>query len=83
MNFAVCFSFSITRALNTAETANDRSSYTVFCLRLYILAEKWAYLKYEIALLYSNDRLVGFSSPSLSLLLIFFKPKHARTEQFK
>ena len=65
MNFPVCFPFSITRALNTAETAYEWSSFSV-------LAQKWAYLKYERVLLYSNDRLVGFSSPSLSLLFIFF-----------
>ena len=39
-NFAVGFSFSITRAMNTAKTSYERSFFSVVCLRLYILAEK-------------------------------------------
>ena len=40
-----------------------------FCFHLFVYCfifslKKWAYLKYERLLLYSNDRLVGFSSPS-------------------
>ena len=47
------------------------------CLHLFVYGfifslKKWAYLKYERVLLYSNDRLVGFSTPSL---FIFFKCK--------
>ena len=68
-NFAVCFSFYVTRALNTAETAYEWSLFSVVCLRLHILAEKLSFPKnkYKRVLLYSNDRLVGFSSLSLSL----------------
>ena len=32
--------------------------------------KKWAYLKYERVLLYSNDRLAGFSSTSLSFFFL-------------
>ena len=64
--FAVCCLFSLSRALNTAETAWMKFN---ICLRLYIyiyiIAEKWAYLKYERVLFYFNDRLNGFSTPNL------------------
>ena len=48
------------------------------CLHLFVYGfifslKKWAYLKYERVLLYSNDRLVGFSSPSSSLLFTLKK----------
>ena len=32
---------------------------------IYIIAEKWAYIKYETVLFYFNDRLNGFSTPNL------------------
>ena len=78
--FAVCCCFSITRALNTAETAYEWSE---VCFQLLVYSsifslKKWAYLKHERLFLYSNDRLIGCSSPSLSLLLfslIFFLKK--------
>ena len=37
--FAVCCSFPISRALNTAEAAYEWSLFSVLCLQLYILAE--------------------------------------------
>ena len=45
------------------------------CFQLFVYGfifslKGWAYLKYERLVLYSNDRLVGFSNPSLSLFQI-------------
>ena len=47
--------------------------FSVVCLRLYLIfsLKKWAYLKYERVLLYSNDRLIGFSSPRLPIYILF------------
>ena len=43
-------------------------------LRLYILTEKWASLKYLRVLYSKRDSLIGFSSPSL-LFFFFFNKK--------
>ena len=58
--FAMCCSFSISRALNKAEAAYEWSLF-VFVLSL----KQWAYLKYERAILYSNGRLVGFPNSNV------------------
>ena len=40
--------------------------FQLFVYGFILSLKKLAYLKYERVLLYSNDRLVGFSTPSLS-----------------
>ena len=50
--------------------------FSVVCLRLFIPTEKWAYLKNERVFLYSKtDRLVDFSSSSLSFFFFFLTKK--------
>ena len=62
-NFAVRCSFSITCALNTAETVYEWSLFVhLFVYGFIFSLKKWACLNCERVLLYSNDRLVGFSS---------------------
>ena len=63
-NFAVCCLFSITRALNHSWNRLNEVCFQLFVYGFIFSLKKWAYLKYERVLLYSNDRLVGFSSPS-------------------
>ena len=41
--------------------------FQLFVYGFILSLKKLTYLKYERVLLYSNDRLVGFSTPSLSL----------------
>ena len=73
-SFAVCCSFPITCAWNTAEYRLNE----IYCVRFQLFVygfifslKEWAYRKYERVLLHSKtDRFVGFSSPSLSFFLI-------------
>ena len=69
-NFAVCCSFSITCALNTAATAWMK--FVVSCLFIFAKKVSLSKINYVRVHLYSNDRRVGFSSPSVSF---FFKKK--------
>ena len=69
-SFAVCCSSSIICARNTAE--DPLNEFYSICFQLFVYdftfsLKKCPYLKYERVLLYSNDRLIGFSSPSLSI----------------
>ena len=64
-SFAVCCSLSITCARNAAEyRLNEfyRICFQLFVYDFIFLLKKWPYLKYDRVLLYSNDRLVGFST---------------------
>ena len=72
-NCAVCYCFLIIRPpeyrfINEVYCLCFQS----FCL-LSILAEKLVYLKYERVLLCSNDRLIGFLTPSLSFFFFLKK----------
>ena len=70
-NFAVCSSFSW-----LVPSIKLYSSDEVFCACFQLVysflfsLKKWAYLKYERVMLYSNDRHVGFSSQNLSFFFL-------------
>ena len=65
-NFAKYWCFSVTRALKTAETTLKKNCFQFFVYGFIFSLKTRAYLKCK-RVLYSSDRLVVFSSPSLSL----------------
>ena len=67
--------------LNTAWIKFTAFVFSCLFTALLFSLKKWAYLKYERVLLFSNDWLVGFPIPSLSIF--FFKCKVVSCSQLQ